>query len=155
MSSSNNLRELRVSWTDLVLSFQLTGAESLKSSPIFEHMNEYLKTNGAEIVKKCNAIYNFEITEKKKGPVTVTWTIDLKNGTGSIKQGKAANADASFTMADEDYILVTLRKLNPQMAFLNGSMKIKGNMKKATVFTPELFPQPTAEQMAEFAKQKL
>ena len=132
-----------------------TGVEDLKSTPIFQLMNEHLKTDGADIVKKCSAIYNFEISEKKKGPVVVTWTIDLKNGTGSVKQGKASNADATFTMADPDYVLVTNRKLNPQMAFLNGSMKIKGNMKKATVFTPELFPQPTPEQIAEIQKQKL
>jgi (3R)-3-hydroxyacyl-CoA dehydrogenase / 3a,7a,12a-trihydroxy-5b-cholest-24-enoyl-CoA hydratase / enoyl-CoA hydratase 2 len=29
-------------------------------------------------------------------------------------------------------------------------MKIKGNMKKATLFTPELFPAPTPENMAKF-----
>ena len=29
-------------------------------------------------------------------------------------------------------------------------MKIKGNMKKATVFTPELFPKPTQENIAKY-----
>ena len=133
----------------------LVGAEDLKSNQIFENMNEYLKTNGAELVKKCDAIYNFEILEKKKGPVAQCWIIDLKNGNGSIKKGKAPNADTTFTIADEDYIQVSLRKLNPQMAFLNGSMKIKGNMKKATIFTPDLFPKPTDEQIAQLGKQKL
>jgi len=31
-------------------------------------------------------------------------------------------------------------------------MKIKGNMKKATIFTPELFPPPTPENFAKYAK---
>ena len=34
-------------------------------------------------------------------------------------------------------------------------MKIKGNMKKATMFTPDLFPKPTPENLAKFSKQKL
>jgi len=29
-------------------------------------------------------------------------------------------------------------------------MKIKGNMKKATIFTPELFPPPTPENFAKY-----
>jgi len=29
-------------------------------------------------------------------------------------------------------------------------MKIKGNMKKATIFTPELFPAPTPENIAKY-----
>jgi len=31
-------------------------------------------------------------------------------------------------------------------------MKIKGNMKKATIFTPELFPPPTPENFAKYSK---
>jgi len=34
-------------------------------------------------------------------------------------------------------------------------MKIKGNMRKATMFTPELFPAPTAENMAKYQKSNL
>jgi len=29
-------------------------------------------------------------------------------------------------------------------------MKIKGNMRKATIFTPELFPSPTPENIAKY-----
>lgn len=34
-------------------------------------------------------------------------------------------------------------------------MKIKGNMKKATAFTPGLFPAPTPENIAKYSKAKL
>lgn len=34
-------------------------------------------------------------------------------------------------------------------------MKIKGNMKKATLFTPELFPAPTAENFAKYGSARL
>lgn len=34
-------------------------------------------------------------------------------------------------------------------------MKIKGNMGKATKFTPDLFPKPTPENVAKYASAKL
>jgi len=41
------------------------------------------------------------------------------------------------------------------MMFIQGKMKIKGNMAKAQKFTPDLFPPPTPEALAEFRKAKL
>lgn len=35
---------------------------------------------------------------------------------------------------------------------MQGKMKIKGNMQAAMKFTPDLFPAPTEENMAKFAK---
>ena len=132
-----------------------TDAKSLKSTPTFELMDQFLQLEGEKIVKICDAVYNFEILKAKGGPVDTCWLIDLKNGKGSVKQGRAKDAAATFTMVDEDYTQVVDGKLNPQMAFLQGKMKIKGNMKKATLFTPELFPKPTPENLAKYGKAKL
>jgi len=79
----------------------------------------------------------------------------LKNGNGKVLDTKTEGADATFSMTDEDFELLCLGKLNAQTAFLQGKMKIKGNMKKATIFTPDLFPPPTAENIAKYAKAKL
>jgi len=38
---------------------------------------------------------------------------------------------------------------------MTGKMKIKGNMAKATKFTPELFPAPTPENLAKYGIAKL
>jgi len=38
---------------------------------------------------------------------------------------------------------------------MQGKMKIKGNMTKASKFTPDLFPPPTPENLAKFAPAKL
>lgn len=72
-----------------------------------------------------------------------------------VKVGKPDNADATFTMTDDDFEQVCLGKLNPQMAFMQGKMKIKGNMAKATKFTPDLFPPPTEANIAKYAAPKL
>ena len=131
-------------------------ADALKADDIFGMMFTYLaEGNGKAIIPKVASIYAFEITKTKGGKVEAVYEIDLKNGQGTVKKGKPAAADATFTMTDADFEQVCLGKLNPQMAFMQGKMKIKGNMAKATKFTPELFPPPTPENMAKWKSAKL
>lgn len=137
------------------LGSKTVAAGDLKSTPIFELMNQYLQVEGEKVVEKCKAVYNFQILPAPGKPVDTCWIIDVKNGKGSVKQGHSKDADATFTISDEDYFQMVNGKLNPQMAFLNGKMKIKGNMKKATVFTQDLFPKPTPENLAKYSKAKL
>lgn len=110
---------------------------------------------GKDLVPKVAAIFAFQITRTKGSPVESVYEIDLKNGQGLAKKGKPEKADATFTMTDDDFEQVCLGKLNPQMAFMQGKMKIQGNMGKATKFTPDLFPPPTAENMAKYQEAKL
>lgn len=62
----------------------------------------------------------------------------MKNGKGSIQEGKHGKADATFTLLDSDAFNLFQGTLNPQTAFMQGKMKIKGNMQAATKFNPEL-----------------
>jgi 3-hydroxyacyl-CoA dehydrogenase/3a,7a,12a-trihydroxy-5b-cholest-24-enoyl-CoA hydratase len=132
-----------------------TTGSGLKSDGIFAMMAAFMDLGEAEkLVKQVDSVYIFEILQKKGGPVVKKFVIDLKNGKGKVYEG-TTNADATFTMVDEDFEAVCLGKLNPQNAFMQGKMKIKGNMKKATLFTPELFPPPTPENVAKYIKPKL
>ena len=112
---------------------------SLKVAALFDKMSPYLKTNGAEAVKKVGFVYHFEVAAEK-GKEPVVWTVDLKNGTGSIKNGKEGKADATFSLVDNDAVDLFTGKLNAQNAFMQGKLKIKGNMQAAMKFTPDLFP---------------
>jgi 3-hydroxyacyl-CoA dehydrogenase/3a,7a,12a-trihydroxy-5b-cholest-24-enoyl-CoA hydratase len=131
-------------------------SSGLKSENIFGMMATYLNQGlGKALIPKVDAVFGFEIQGKKGGPVDLIYEIDLKNGQGHTKRGKPAKPDATFTMTDEDFEAVCLGKLNPQIAFMQGKMKIKGNMAKASKFTPELFPPPTPENLTKFAPTKL
>jgi 3-hydroxyacyl-CoA dehydrogenase/3a,7a,12a-trihydroxy-5b-cholest-24-enoyl-CoA hydratase len=110
---------------------------------------------GKPLIPKVGAVFGFDILKTKGGKVEASFEIDLKNGQGNVKKGRPEKADATFTMTDEDFENVCLGKLNPQMAFMQGKMKIKGNMAKATKFTPDLFPPPTPENMAKYKSAKL
>lgn len=112
---------------------------SLKTAVLFDKLKPHLVNTGAEAVKKVKAVYHFEIAEAK-GKEPVTWTVDLKNGNGSIQEGKHGKADATFSLLDNDAVDLFSGKLNPQTAFMQGKLKIKGNMQAAMRFTPDLFP---------------
>ena len=111
----------------------------MKFGSILDKVKPYLATQGAEAVKKVGFVYHMEISPAKGKPATY-WTIDLKNGSGAIKDGKEGKADATFTMLDSDAVALFDGKLNPQTAFMQGKLKIKGNMQAALKFTPDVFP---------------
>lgn len=82
-------------------------------------MENYIALGEAKpLISKVAAVYNFNITQKKGGPIKKTWVIDLKNKTGGVHVGSDKDADATFTMTDGDFEMVCLGTLNPQMAFI-------------------------------------
>lgn len=69
--------------------------------------------HGKDLPKKVAAVFGFNITEKKNGPVAKSYTIDLKNGSGNVVFEASKNPDATFTMTDGDFEAVCNGKLNP------------------------------------------
>lgn len=131
-------------------------SSGMVSEAIFAMMGNYLdQGHGAEIVKKVNAVLGFDIIPKKGAKPALSYEIDLKNGGGKLTQTKPKNPDAVFTMTDADFATLCKGDLNPQVAFMQGKMKIKGNMAAASRFTPDLFPAPTPENMVKFGGAKL
>ena len=111
----------------------------MKIGAILDKVKPFLASQGQEAVKKVGYVYHMEVAPAK-GKAPTYWTIDLKNGNGSIQDGKQGKADATFTMIDNDAADLFSGKLNPQTAFMQGKLKIKGNMQAALKFTPDIFP---------------
>merc|ERR1712227_289221 len=116
----------------------------LKSADLFKKMNALMETKpdqGKAVVDKLQAVYLFEVREKK-GQKPTYFTVDLKNGNGKAKKGKieGLKADCTFIMLDSDIIAMSQGKLDGNDAFMKGKMKIKGNMRAAMKFTPDVLP---------------
>ena len=109
-------------------------------------MGPVLAANGKEAVAKVGAVFHFELRAKKGDKPTI-YTVDLKNGNGAIQEGKIAGVkpDATFVMLDADLVNLFAGKLDPQQAFMQGKMKIRGNMKAALKFKPDVLAEGRAK----------
>jgi len=85
-----------------------------------------LKEKGDEVTK-VNAIYQFVITGDNGG----NWWVDTTKSGGEVGTGDNADAKCTITMGDSDFIDMVTGKLNGQMAFMTGKLKIKGDMSLA------------------------
>lgn len=106
------------------------GVPGFKASALFEALEKAIKVNGTQMVKAVGGTYQFNLknTEGK----TQQWGLDLKNGTGSVQLGAPAKADCTLTVGDEDFVNVMTGKVNAQQAFMQGKLKVSGNMGLAT-----------------------
>uniref|UniRef100_A0A8D3BQC6 Peroxisomal multifunctional enzyme type 2 n=1 Tax=Scophthalmus maximus TaxID=52904 RepID=A0A8D3BQC6_SCOMX len=105
----------------------LTQGGGLQSELVFAEIGRRIRDTGAELVKKVSAVFGWEIT--KDGKSAGQWTIDLKNGSGSLHSGPySGKADVTFTVSDEDFMAVVRGTLDPQKAFFSGKLKVRGNI---------------------------
>jgi NAD(P)-dependent dehydrogenase (short-subunit alcohol dehydrogenase family)/acyl dehydratase/putative sterol carrier protein len=100
-----------------------TPAGSFQAQLVFTEM---AKRINSDMVAKVGCIYRFDITSDD-GSKTKSWIVDLKSGNGSVREAKE-KADCTFKLKDADFVKLMLGKLNPQMAFMKGKLKISGNM---------------------------
>lgn len=98
---------------------------ALQSDSVFDLMKKRVAAN-VERVKKIDGVFQYNIT--KDGATVATWTVDLKRP--SVYQGppQTGKADCTLTLADEDMVQIASGKLNPQAAFIQGKLKVAGNI---------------------------
>lgn len=117
---------------------------------LFKVMEAYFAHSskpGAPLTKKIKAVYQIVISNDGS-----KYVIDLKNDAGSFRAGEEANADCTFTMKAEDFLALAAGKLNPQNAFMQGRLKIKGSIGIAMKFTPDVFPKLDQKLVADSSK---
>ncbi len=84
------------------------------------------KTKNADAQKKVNATYRFDLS----GPNGGTWIVDFKEGSAGVRQADEPG-QCTIAMTDDDFVSMLAGKLNPQMAFMSGKLKVKGDMSLA------------------------
>ncbi len=90
---------------------------------VFEsHLPNRLQSK-ADVVSKINSTYKFVITGDEGG----TWVVDLTQPGGVVQSGEG-DAKCTVTVSSKDFIQLINGKLNPQMAFMMGKLKVAGDM---------------------------
>jgi len=99
------------------------------------------------IAPKIGGVYHFKIADK-------SWILDMKNGSGSVKQAAPEKADVTITVAEPDFINLMTGKVNGQNLFMQGKLKIQGNMGLAMKLDklPREAPKPAAGKSADASK---
>lgn len=94
---------------------------------IFENKIAGRLTNNPDIAANINSVYQFELT----GDEASNWVLDLTKSEDYVAEGTHDNPAVTVTMASDDFVSMVEGKLAPQMAFMTGKLKIKGEMSLA------------------------
>jgi putative sterol carrier protein len=93
------------------------------AAEIFERqMPDRLKSK-PDLAQKLNTTYKFVVTGDGGG----TWFVDLTQPGGKITAGDG-NAKCTITVGSKELVDIVNGKLNAQMAFMTGKLKVAGDM---------------------------
>ena len=77
-----------------------------------------------DIASSINSVYQFELT----GDDASNWILDLTKSSDYVSEGTHDDPSVTVTMTSADFISMVEGNLAPQMAFMTGKLKIKGEM---------------------------
>lgn len=93
-----------------------TTAQSILEQEIPEKL-----TSKPELVKKIDAVLNFDVTGDGGGQ----WTVDCTKPSDWVASGLSDDPKMTITVGAEDLVKIKTKQLNPQMAFMGGKLKLK------------------------------
>lgn len=105
-------------------------SSTFAAEAVFERIRQKLAED-PHMGSSLDAVVKFDIID---GPdaASKTWVVDLKDGHNTISNDAEAEADVTITVKDEDMVDLASGALNPQMAFMQGKVKVQGNLMLAT-----------------------
>lgn len=74
-----------------------------------------------ELGKDINSVIHFNVTGDNGG----TWTLDLTKADNWVSQGATGEPKMTITVSNADFVAIREKKLNAQMAAMQGKLKFK------------------------------
>ena len=88
---------------------------------VFDQMAANVNPDAA---KGMNATIQFNLSGDNGGQ----WYTTIKDGKAEVAKGTASSPNMTLSMSAQDYVDMIMGKLNGQMAFMSGKLKISGDM---------------------------
>jgi 3-hydroxyacyl-CoA dehydrogenase/3a,7a,12a-trihydroxy-5b-cholest-24-enoyl-CoA hydratase len=92
---------------------------------IFDEISKRIAAK-PELLQKIGAVFQFDVAGAG------AWWVDLKTAPGGVHPGTAEKPNCTIAMATEDFVGLMTGKLNGQQAFMQGKLKVKGDIMLAT-----------------------
>ena len=86
----------------------------------FESLESKLNSEPSKLAG-MNAVYQFQVGDK-------TYSVSMKDGKSSVAPAAASEPNCTVTMAETDFLEMITGRLNGQMAFMTGKLKVAGDM---------------------------
>jgi putative sterol carrier protein len=77
-----------------------------------------------DAAKGLNAVYQFDLSGDGGGK----WHVIINNDSCTVKEGPHASPSITISMTAQDYLDMLSGKLNGQVAFMSGKLRIAGDM---------------------------
>lgn len=107
-------------------------ADGFQASPFFEELAAALTDNKIKQAAINGVKASIVLTLKNKEGKDQSWLLDLKKDGTLTKIDGAQKSDVQLILKDADFVKLASGKANGQKLFMNGKLKVKGNMMKAT-----------------------
>jgi len=85
----------------------------------FESLQEKLGKNASRLAG-LNCIYQFRVGD-------ASYNVTFTDGNAVVDKGEASAPSCTVTMAENDFLALLSGKLNGQMAFMTGKLKVAGD----------------------------
>jgi 3-hydroxyacyl-CoA dehydrogenase/3a,7a,12a-trihydroxy-5b-cholest-24-enoyl-CoA hydratase len=91
------------------------------SADVFTAIEDHVGRN-PDLVAKIGKVFVFKLSDPDSA-----WTIDVKNGKGSVQAG-ASPADCTLELTDADFLAMTSGKADAMKLYMGGKLKIGGDV---------------------------
>jgi (3R)-3-hydroxyacyl-CoA dehydrogenase / 3a,7a,12a-trihydroxy-5b-cholest-24-enoyl-CoA hydratase / enoyl-CoA hydratase 2 len=99
-----------------------TSSKGAQSKAIFDALGKRIAETPA-LLKEVAAVINFKVKDPD-----AQYTVDLKTGKGSVKEGSVGDASTTLTITDEDLVELVKGTASAQSLYQNGKLRVDGDV---------------------------